>query len=76
MYTSLYLATLAGMMLGLAPSALAPNANAVPLVVIPQPPPELSKPLADPAIPPAPKAPGQNADNVEMTTYLLTLKDY
>ena len=175
MYASLYLATLAGMMLGLASSALAPNANAVPLIVIlflvpqfvlggamipvpdyissptsarwafeaelaisgagsdlaadvcwalpenlrenmtlemkqangcrcmgisalkqescnfpgvgkyydpivdqaePQPPPELGKPPADPVIPPAPKAPGQNADNVEMATYLLALKDY
>lgn len=34
MYVTLYLATLAGMMLGLASSALAPNANAVPLIVI------------------------------------------
>jgi ABC-type multidrug transport system ATPase subunit len=33
-YATLYLATLAGMMLGLASSALAPNANAVPLIVI------------------------------------------
>ncbi|HVN53487.1 MAG TPA: FHA domain-containing protein [Anaerolineaceae bacterium] len=175
MYASLYLATLAGMMLGLASSALAPNANAVPLIVIlflvpqfvlggamipvpdyisaptsarwafeaelaisgvgsdlaadicwalpenlreqmtvemkqangcrcmgisalkqnscnfpgagiyydpivdqaePQPPPELGKPPADPVIPPAPQAPGQNPDNVEMATYLLALKDY
>lgn len=34
MYATLYLATLAGMMLGLASSALAPNGNAVPLIVI------------------------------------------
>jgi ABC-type multidrug transport system ATPase subunit/pSer/pThr/pTyr-binding forkhead associated (FHA) protein len=33
-YFTLYLATLAGMMLGLASSALAPNANAAPLIVI------------------------------------------
>lgn len=33
-YITLYLATFAGMMLGLASSALAPNANAVPLIVI------------------------------------------
>jgi ABC transport system ATP-binding/permease protein len=33
-YVTLYLATFAGMMLGLASSALAPNANAVPLIVI------------------------------------------
>ena len=33
-YISIYMATLAGMMLGLASSALAPNANAVPLIVI------------------------------------------
>jgi ABC transport system ATP-binding/permease protein len=33
-YMSLYMATLAGMMLGLASSAIAPNANAVPLIVI------------------------------------------
>ncbi|MBE0697079.1 MAG: ABC transporter permease, partial [Anaerolineaceae bacterium] len=33
-YITIYLATLAGMMLGLASSAIAPNANAVPLIVI------------------------------------------
>jgi ABC transport system ATP-binding/permease protein len=33
-YISLYLATFAGMMLGLMSSALAPNANAVPMIVI------------------------------------------
>jgi hypothetical protein len=33
-YVTLYLATFAGMMIGLASSALAPNANAAPLIVI------------------------------------------
>jgi ABC transport system ATP-binding/permease protein len=33
-YVTIYMATLAGMMLGLASSAIAPNANAVPLIVI------------------------------------------
>ncbi len=33
-YVTIYLATVAGMMLGLASSALAPNANAVPMIVI------------------------------------------